>query len=69
MDKPLTAFTPLVKKASIGLSEKALSFYFSFAYYLALRGMVSPGTPLLLFLLGWPTFLRAGGADSVKPER
>jgi hypothetical protein len=29
--------------------------------------MASPGTPPLLFLLGWRTFPEAGGADSVKP--
>jgi hypothetical protein len=30
MDKPLTAFTPLVKKAIIGLSPKALLLIFLF---------------------------------------
>jgi hypothetical protein len=29
VDKPLTAFTPLINKALIGLSPKALSIYFS----------------------------------------
>jgi hypothetical protein len=56
VDKPLTSFTPLFNRAIIGLSEKALSLYFSFAEYLAHRGMVSPEDPPFLFLLGWRTF-------------
>jgi hypothetical protein len=63
----LDCIHPAGKKARIGLSPKALSFYFPFPAYLAIRGRTSPGTSLLLFWLGWRTFGLAGGADSVKP--
>jgi hypothetical protein len=49
VDKPLTPFTPLGNRANIGLSPKALSFYFSFADYLAIRGIVSPGASPFAF--------------------
>jgi hypothetical protein len=49
VDKPLTSFTPLLKQAIIGLSPQALSFYFSFAYCLAIRGMASPDASLFAF--------------------
>jgi hypothetical protein len=69
MDKPLTSFTPIVKQAIIGLSPKALSFYFSVAEYLATRGIVSPEDPsfAFFFCFAGARTLRAGGADSVKP--
>jgi hypothetical protein len=51
MDTPLTAFTPLINKASIGLSPKALSFYFLFPDYLAVRGMAPRELPLTFFAL------------------
>src|SRR5918999_1993580 len=70
-DKPLTSFTPLFNRAIIGLSPKALSYYFLFAEYLVIRGMASPGTPplgrltsLCFFCLAGARTLRAGGSDS-----
>jgi hypothetical protein len=76
MDKPLTAFTPIVKQAIIGLSPKAHSCYFPFAEYLAVpfaehlavRGTTSPGsTPQADF--PWVAHLFGGIRqwDFVKP--
>jgi hypothetical protein len=69
MDKPLTSFTPLFNRAIIGLSPKALSFYFSFPLYLVVRGIASAGTPplehqtsLCFFSLAGARPLRAGGS-------
>jgi hypothetical protein len=47
----LDFFHPLLKKAIIGLSPKAFSFYFSFSRTPCLPRCGLPGTPPLLFLL------------------
>src|SRR5918999_536352 len=65
LDKPLTSFTPLFNRAIIGLSPKALSFYFSFAYYLATRGMGSPEDPPFAFF-AWLAHVPSELAERIR---
>jgi hypothetical protein len=67
VDKPLTSFTPLLKKHVSGFLRKPSLSIFSFAKYLAPRGIADPSTPLCFFYLAGARSLRAGGANSVKP--
>jgi hypothetical protein len=60
----LTSFTPIVKQAIIGLSEKALLLIF--LEYLAALVMASPELSLC-FLLGWHTFPESWRSGFVKP--
>src|SRR5918999_1899182 len=67
MDKPLTSFTPLFKSNYRAFSESPLNLIFFCLIPRYPRDGVPGRSSLCFFCLAGARFLRAGGADSVKP--